>query len=231
MVKLPTTELGDTASGYALDIHCRLLAFYGEPPRDRKHDDPLAELVQTILSQNTSDLNSERAYVSLWARFGSWERIATAAVEDIADAIRLGGLAQVKAPRIKQVLEHIRAERGSLSLDFLRSMGTDAAREYLISLPGVGPKTAACVLVFALDKHALPVDTHVHRVARRLGLIGPRTSAEDAEDVLEQLIPAEDYYTFHMSLIRHGRQICKAQRPQCQACPLDDVCPKVGVRC
>ncbi|MBI4492215.1 MAG: endonuclease III [Chloroflexi bacterium] len=214
----------------ALEIYRRLIACSGKPSPNRQHADPLAELVQTILSQNTSDLNSERAFASLMARFESFERVAAAPVEAIADAIRLGGLARVKAPRIKQVLEHIQAERGCIDLEFLRAMDTAAARDFLTSLPGVGPKTAACVLLFALGKPAIPVDTHVHRVSQRLGLIGPRVPAEQAEALLEQLVPPETYYAFHMSLIRHGRQLCKAPRPRCDRCPLDDLCPKVGLR-
>jgi len=206
----------------------RLRAFYG-PPAPRHSDGPLAELVQTILSQNTSDVNTERAFASLWARFGSWEAIRAAPAPDIADAIRSGGLAQVKAPRIKAVLESIEHDRGELSLDFLATSPLEEARTYLTSLGGVGPKTAACVLLFALGMPALPVDTHVHRVSRRLGLIGPTVNAEAAHSLLETMIHGYEMYDAHMLLIRHGRTICKALRPRCGECPLSDVCPKVGV--
>jgi endonuclease-3 len=213
----------------ALAVNEVLTAHYGEPSPNRKHGDALAELIQTILSQNTSDVNSERAYASLMAKFGTFERVADAPIGAIEDAIRPGGLAHVKAPRIKQVLQYLRSERGSVSLDFLAKMDAAAAQVYLTALPGVGPKTAACVLLFALGKDALPVDTHVHRVARRLGLIGPTTGAADAQRALEAQLPAAEFYRFHVNLIRHGRATCKAVRPRCQACPLDAVCPKVGV--
>jgi endonuclease-3 len=206
----------------------RLREFYGTPAA-RRSDGPLAELIQTILSQNTSDVNTERAFASLWARFGSWDAIVEAPVPAIADAIRSGGLAQVKAPRIKAVLEAIRLDRGELRLDFLADLPLEEARTYLTALGGVGPKTAACVLLFALGMPALPVDTHVHRVSKRLGLIGPTVSAEAAHRLLEGAIPPADMYDAHMLLIRHGRMTCKALRPRCDACPLADVCPKVGV--
>jgi len=206
----------------------RLRAYYG-PPAPRHSDGPLAELIQTILSQNTSDVNTERAFAGLWTRFGSWEAIRAAPAPAIADAIRSGGLAQVKAPRIKAVLEAIEADRGELSLDFLGSLPLEEARAYLTSLGGVGPKTAACVLLFALGMPALPVDTHVHRVSKRLGLIGPTVNAEAAHRLLEAAIPPGEMYDAHMLLIHHGRVICKALRPRCAGCPLADVCPKVGV--
>ncbi len=136
----------------------------------RSRTDPLSELIMTILSQNTSDHNSRRAFKSLLTRFGSWEAVAEGSVEDIAEAIKLGGLAQVKAPRIKRILEQIRAQRGSLDLKFLKKMPVAEAKEWLQGLPGVGPKTAACVLLFSLGKPVLPVDTHIHRVRRGWGL-------------------------------------------------------------
>lgn len=206
----------------------RLRVYYGSPA-PRQSDGPLAELIQTILSQNTSDVNTERAFASLWAHFGGWDAIRTAPASEIAEAIRSGGLAQVKAPRIKAVLESIWQDRGEMSLDFLGDLPLDEARTYLTSLGGVGPKTAACVLLFALGMPALPVDTHVHRVSKRLGLIGPTVSAEAAHRLLEATIPASQLFDAHMLLIRHGRVICKALRPRCESCPLTDLCPKVGV--
>jgi endonuclease III len=206
----------------------RLRSHYGTPA-PRRSDGPLAELIQTMLSQNTSDVNTERAFAGLWAAFGDWEAIRAAPASAIANAIRSGGLAQVKAPRIKAVLESIERDRGELSLDFLGGLPLEDARAYLTSLGGVGPKTAACVLLFALGMPALPVDTHVHRVSKRLGLIGPAVSAEAAHSILEAVIPPTEMFDAHMLLIRHGRVICKALRPRCAACPLADVCPKVGV--
>jgi endonuclease-3 len=209
----------------------RLRAYYGTPDL-RASDGPLAELVQTILSQNTSDINTERAFAGLWARFGAWPAILEAPTSEVADAIRSGGLADIKAPRIQGVLASIKADRGGLdnrSLDFLARLPLEEARAYLTSLNGVGPKTAACVLLFALGMPALPVDTHVHRVSKRLGLIGPKIAAEPAHRLLEAMMPQGEMFDAHMLLIRHGRVLCKALRPRCGECPLADVCPKVGV--
>lgn len=202
--------------------------FYG-PVQPARRAEPLDELVGTILSQNTSDLNSGRAFDSLLARFGSWEAVAGADEAEIIDAIRLGGLAQIKGPRIKRVLQRIKQDRGELSLEFLCDLPPAAARAYLTALPGVGLKTAACVQLFACGQDALPVDTHVHRVATRLGLVPIGTSADRAHDVLEAIVPPARHYSVHVHLIRHGREICKAQRPRCTECPLRDLCPRVGV--
>lgn len=210
------------------DVLAVLWEHYG-PPDPRHSDGPLAELILTILSQNTSDQNTERAFASLWSAFGSWDEIVVGPASAIADAIRSGGLAEIKGPRIKAVLEAIQQDRGALSLDFLAQLPVDDARSYLTSLKGVGPKTAACVLLFALGMPAMPVDTHVHRVSKRLGLIGPKVSAEAAHQLLESSIPPGQMYDAHMLLIRHGRVLCKALRPRCEACPLTASCPKVGV--
>jgi len=191
----------------------------------RSRTDPLSELIMTILSQNTSDHNSRRAFSSLLSRFGSWEAVAESSVEDIAEAIKLGGLAQVKAPRIKKILEQIQAQRGSLDLGFLKKMPVAEAKAWLQSLPGVGPKTAACVLLFSLKKPVLPVDTHIHRVAKRLGLIDSRVSAEKAHEILGGMVPAKDVYRFHILIIEHGRRVCKSQRPRCRECMLLKGCP------
>jgi endonuclease III len=223
-----TAEPPKPSAPTPVEVLARLRAFYG-PPEPRRSDGPLAELVQTILSQNTSDVNTERAWTSLWARFGAWQPILEAPTSDVADAIRSGGLAQIKAPRIQGVLAAIQRDRGALSLDFLETLPLDEARAYLTSLDGVGPKTASCVLLFALGMPAMPVDTHVHRVSKRLGLIGERISAEAAYRLLEAEIPPDQMFDGHMLLIRHGRAICKALRPHCDGCPLEDACPKVGV--
>ena len=191
----------------------------------RSRTDPLSELAVTILSQNTSDLNSRRAFDSLLSRFGSWEAVAEGSVEDIAEAIKLGGLAQVKAPRIKRILKQIQAQRGSLDLGFLKKMPITEAKTWLRSLPGVGPKTAACVLLFSLGKPVLPVDTHILRVAKRLGLIDSRVSAEKAHEILGDMVPAKYVYQFHIHMIEHGRRVCKAQRARCRQCVLLKVCP------
>lgn len=190
-----------------------------------QHSDPLSELIMTILSQNTSDHNSRRAFAQLLARFGDWQKVAEASVEDIAQAIKLGGLAQVKAPRIKDILQQIVTQRGSLDLMFLQELPLTEAKAWLQSLPGVGPKTASCVLLFSLGKPVLPVDTHVQRVAKRLGLIGPRVSAERAHELLGDMVPDQDVYRFHIHMIEHGRRVCKARHPRCNQCGLLHTCP------
>jgi len=188
------------------------------------HLDPLSELIRTVLSQNTSDINSWRAFYSLRDTFGGWEAVAEAGVEEIAAAIWGGGLARVKAPRIKAILQNVKEKRGSLDLSFLAEMPLDKAKAWLRQWPGVGPKTAACVLLFSLGRPALPVDTHVHRVARRLGLLGDRVSAEKAHDLLETMVTPGKVYLFHVTMVEHGRKICQAQ-PRCQECIFRKSCP------
>lgn len=204
-------------------IHRRLREEYGHHLWQPRYD-PLSELVYTILSQNTSDVNSHRAFQRLRAAFLTWEMVMEAPVEEVFRAIQLGGLAQVKAPRIKDVLARIVKERGSLDLSFLGDMEAAEARAWLRRLPGVGAKTAAIVLLFALDKPALPVDTHVHRVTRRLGLIGEGDNAEKAHGLLEALLPPENYYDFHVNVLTHGRRVCTARNPRHDACLLKDLC-------
>ena len=204
-------------------VQDRLQAHYGAPPLKERYD-PLSELIMTILSQNTNDTNSGRAYEALRRRYASWEHVLAAPVEDVAEAIRVGGLANIKAPRIQQILAQVQAEQGCLSLDALADEPVEEARRYLLSLNGVGPKTAACVLLFSLRKPALPVDTHVHRVSLRVGLIPHKATAEQAHALLEALVPPADYYPFHLLMIQHGRTLCKAARPQCDACPLAPAC-------
>jgi len=181
--------------------------------------------VLTVLSQNTSDANSFRAYESLRRRFPTWEELAAARPSEVAAAIRSGGLANVKAPRILAILREIRNREGSLDLSLLRRMPDAEAREYLTSLPGVGLKTAAVVLAFSLGRPVLPVDTHVHRVASRLGLIPSKATARRAHEVLEEITPPDIRVEMHVGLIRLGREICKAGRPRCEDCPLAGLCP------
>ncbi len=203
----------------------RLDAVYGLPPW-RAHGDPMAELVLTVLSQNTSDRNSGRAFARLIERYPTWEALAAADAGDIEDAIAIGGLAKTKAPRIKALLGEIAAKRGGLDLSHLAALPIDEASAWLQELPGVGPKTAACVLMFAFGRPALPVDTHVHRVARRLGLIPAKMGAAQAHAALEAMVAPGQMYAFHIALIKHGRRICAAQRPRCGECPLLDGCPE-----
>jgi endonuclease-3 len=206
------------------EITHRLAALYGEPVW-RPHGDPMSELVLTILSQNTSDTNSGRAFMQLKQRFPTWESLLVADPEDIVPAIQAGGLARIKAPRIKAALVAVHEKRGSFDLEFLRDLPLDEAKAWLRELNGVGPKTAACVLMFALGRPALPVDTHVHRVAQRLGLVTSKAGAAEAHDILEAILEPDEIYPFHISLIKHGRRLCRAQRPLCERCPLLDGCP------
>lgn len=186
--------------------------------------DPLDELINTILSQNTNDLNRDRAYRALRAAFPTWEGVRAAPIAQVIAAIKSAGLANQKGPRIQRVLRRITAERGELDLNFLRDMPTAEAKAWLTSLEGVGPKTAAIVLLFALGKPAFPVDTHIHRVTGRLGLIPPKISADRAHEILEELVPPEWYHPFHLDVIEHGRRVCKAQRPVCDQCVLQRQC-------
>jgi endonuclease-3 len=196
---------------------------YG-PCQWRSDRDPIDVLIGTILSQNTSDANSGRAFASLKSNFDSWEDVASAPAEHIAWAIKSGGLSQIKAARIKQVLGQIEKEQGRISLDALKSMNMAEAEDYLIRLPGVGHKTARCVLLFSLGKPSLPVDTHVFRVAKRLGLIDSKTSVEKAHSWLQEQIPPLKVYQFHIHMIEHGRRICHARQPHCNRCILRGIC-------
>ena len=202
----------------------RLRKRFGElvPPR---RADPLDELILTVLSQHTSDLNAERAFEQLTAAFPTWQSLVDASTIAVADAIRSGGLADSKSPRIQAILREVRDREGVFDLTSLRVMSDEEARAYLTSLPGVGPKTAAVVLSFALGRDAIPVDTHVHRVSKRLGLVPPNASAERADRLLHELVPDGLRTQLHVALIRLGREICKAPIPRCRECPLKDLCP------
>ncbi len=186
----------------------------------------MTELVLTLLSQNTSDRNSGRAFARLLERYPTWNGVLAAETRDIEDAIAIGGLAPTKAPRLKALVAEVAARRGGFDLSHLAELPLDEAKAWLQTLPGVGPKTAACVLMFALGRPALPVDTHVHRVAKRLGLIPPTMPAAQAHAALEAMTPPELTYAFHIALIKHGRRLCAAQRPRCGECPLLDGCPE-----
>lgn len=205
------------------EVHRRLLGAYGEPLW-RPHLDPVSELVSTILSQNTNDVNRDVAFDRLRARLPAWEQVRDADEAVVIDAIRPAGLANQKGPRIQQALRFITEERGELDLDFLAEWPVEESKAWLTSIKGVGPKTAAIVLLFSLNRPAFPVDTHVHRVTKRLGLIGPRTSREKAHDDLEGLVAPADYYAFHLNVIRHGRQVCASRKPRCEVCDLQDLC-------
>ena len=207
----------------ALEVHERLVGVYGEPCW-RSHMDPISELVSTILSQNTNDVNRDRAFGRLRERVPTWEAVRDADVQEVKEAILVSGLANHKAPAIQRALRHITEQRGELSLDFLGEWPVSEAKDWLTEIKGVGPKTAAIVLLFSLGRPAFPVDTHVHRVTGRLGLIGPKVSRERAHEILEALLPEELYYAFHLNVIRHGREVCAARNPRCDLCPLQDLC-------
>lgn len=213
----------ETPAAAILEIHRRLRAVYGDPPH-HPDGDPLAALVNTILSQNTNDRNRDVAFTALRARYPTWEAVRDAPSEAVIDAIRPAGLAPTKGPHIQAALRQITAERGELSLAFLETLPLEEARQWLVNLNGVGPKTAAIVLLFALGRPAFPVDTHVHRVTRRLGLIPQNTSREKAHILLEALVPPELYWALHLNIIAHGRQVCHARNPRCADCPLQDRC-------
>ena len=192
----------------------------------RATNDPVTELVLTLLSQNTSDTNSGRAFQQLLKRYPDWDAVLEAPVEELEETIRPGGLARTKAPRMQALLSQLRDRLGpEWDASRLVDMPISEAKRWLTELPGVGPKTAACVLLFSLGRPALPVDTHVHRVAQRLGLIGAKVAAVPAHDMLEAQLPSGRYYDFHVTLIRHGRRVCHKQRPRCKECVLLDRCP------
>ena len=187
--------------------------------------DPLSELVFTILSQNTTDTNRDRAYERLKRRFPRWRDVLEADREAVEDVIRVGGLGRQKSARIQEILRTIDRKRGDLGMEYLGEMSVDEAREELLSFTGVGRKTAAIVLLFSLGRPAFPVDTHVHRVGRRLGLIPEKMSADAAHDVMERLVPPAHYFDFHINLIRLGRTVCGPRRMACESCPVLDWCP------
>ena len=202
---------------------------YGRPQWSPRYP-PVDELVYTVLSQNTADVNTDRSFASLRERFPSWEEVRDADSDEIAGAVAHGGLGHVKAPRIKAILAALSERTGRPDLSELDGMNDETALDYLQSLPGVGPKTAACVLLFSLGRPAMPVDTHVHRVARRLGLIDRRVTAEQAHALLSGLAGPDplDVYALHVDLVRHGRRVCHARRPECDRCPLAGFCPSAG---
>ncbi len=215
---LPITEILD-----------RLGALYGEPVHTPSGD-PLAELILTVLSQNTADTNSGRAFIQMMRRYPSWAAIAAAPPDELVATIQNGGLAQQKAPRIQAILRAVYERSPAWDLRFLAEIPFDEARAWLRSLPGVGPKTAACVLLFALGLPAMPVDTHVERVSKRLGLVPAKLTAEQVHEALEAIVPPTLYYPFPMRLIKHGRRTCAARNPACDRCPLELGCPASVLR-
>ena len=212
--------------------HAQLARYYGAI-RFRPRGDALAQLVQTILSQHTSDINSDRAWRSLRRRFRSWRALADAPAPSVRTSIRMGGLANIKAPRIQQALRLVRQREGRYSLKRLETLNHATALDYLMDFPGVGHKTAACVLMFGLGRAVMPVDTHVERVAKRLGWAKPKDSPENIRRILESRLAPERIASMHLYLVMHGRRTCRARSPRCDACPLNRTCPSrvVNVFC
>jgi endonuclease III len=207
----------------AIQIHEALMKAFGEPIW-RNPLPAIDELVSTILSQNTNDVNRDRAFDALRAKFPTWEAVRDAKEIDVIEAIKPAGLANQKGPRIQQVLRAITEERGALDLQFLADMLLEEARSWLTKFNGVGPKTAAIVLCFSLGKPAFPVDTHVYRVTGRIGLRPEKMTVEQAHPHLESVFPPETYYAAHLNIIRLGREVCNARKPMCPQCPIKELC-------
>ena len=207
----------------ALKVHNKLIEAFGEPVW-RNPLPPVDELVSTILSQNTNDVNRDRAFDSLREKFPTWEEVRDADTDEVIEAVRVAGLANQKGPRIQGVLRAITEERGSLDLSFLEDMPIEEARDWLTKFKGVGPKTAAIVLCFSLNRPAFPVDTHVYRLTGRIGLRPEKISVEQAHSYLESVFPPETYYAAHLNIIRLGREVCNARKPNCPDCPVRDLC-------
>jgi endonuclease-3 len=223
-----STAEGSRAAGLrlqrrALKVHEKLLDAFGQPTW-RHPLPPIDELVSTILSQNTNDLNRDRAYTALCGQFPTWENVRDAKQADVIAAIRVAGLANQKGPRIQNVLREITAERGNLDLAFLKDLPLEEARSWLMRFHGVGPKTAAIVLQFSLDRPAFPVDTHIYRVTGRIGLRPLKMNVEQAHVHLEKLFTPETYYAAHLNLIRLGREVCHPRKPDCPHCPVRQLC-------
>lgn len=204
-------------------VSALLNEMYGRPTW-RQALPPLDELIDCILSQSTNDRNRDVAFAALRKRYPTWEAVMNAPTEGVIDAIRPAGLANQKGPRIQHVLREIQRQRGELSINFLDTVPIEEAKAWLTSLDGVGPKTAAIVLCFGFNRPAFPVDTHVHRLSQRIGFVPEGISADKAHPAMEAIVPPEDYYSFHLNLIRHGREICQARMPHCERCPLTQHC-------
>ena len=209
----------------ALVVYERLLKTYGDHPLVPRRE-PMRELISTILSHRTTHNNEEAAYNQMWERFGSWDGIRTAPLDQLIEALKPSNFPEVKAPYIKGVLERLHTERGDYSIDFLRGLPVEEGLAWLMVMPGVGVKTASLVLLFCFSKPIMPVDTHVHRVSQRLGLIGAKVNPTAAHDVLFALLPHEPpfLFNFHINMLRHGQRVCIWGAPRCEQCPLTDVC-------
>lgn len=216
------SELEESKTKYR-QIEAAFRAEYGYPTW-RQHLAPVDELVSTILSQSTSDTNRDKGFDALKVRYATWEECRDADLNELINCIRPSGLANQKAPRIQDALHTITREDGTITLDHLVDMPIEEAKAWLTRINGIGPKTAAIIILFAFGRPAFPVDTHVHRVTGRLGLIPPKMSAEKAHDYLEQIVPPEEYYPFHLQTIWHGRKVCHARNPKCEICVVQQYC-------
>jgi endonuclease-3 len=219
---IPIEDLDRRQAKYP-PVRAALADLYGTPIW-RRDWPAMDELVSCILSQNTSDTNRDRGFDALKARYPTWQAVLDAPLPDLVETIRPAGLANQKAPRIQAILRHIQAERGDFNIDFLNDLPLDEARAWLTALNGIGPKTAAIVLCFSFNRPAFPVDTHVHRVGQRIGFLPQGISADHAHPVMEALVPPQDHYAFHINLIQHGREICRARNPLCERCPITTYC-------
>jgi endonuclease-3 len=224
MPPLPRRDWKPPTRRRVLALRDRLRLVYGRPSAP-PHGDPLGELVLTVLSQSTNDRNRDVAFLRLRERFPAWEAVRDAPVEEVEAAIRPGGISKVKSARIQAILRALDGVGGTVSLDDLADMSVEDARAELCALPGVGRKTAACVLLFSFGMPDVPVDTHVSRVGTRLGLFRPGAPFAELHDDMLALTPRGEELEFHVNLLRHGRRTCHAQRPQCPVCPLRRMCP------
>lgn len=214
-----------TLQAKALEVYQRLLQTYGEHPLVPRRQ-PMHELISTMLSHRTTQQNEAIAFERMWKHFGSWEAIRAAPVAELAQTIAPSNFAEAKAPRIQATLSQIIAERGTASIDFLQDLRPEEGLRWLMALPGVGIKTASLVLLFCFSKPVMPVDTHVHRVSQRLGLIGPKVTPEAAHPLLQAILPPDPHllFNYHVDMLRHGQKLCIWGTPRCQYCPLTDIC-------
>ena len=217
----PGTGSEEKPLGYIIQ---NLESAYGVPVNKWADWDPLDMLVSVVLSQATSDTNSDRTFAALKERFPTWEAVLRARESSIAAAIKSGGLANQKAAVIKGLLRQIRDEHGSLDLSFLRSMTVEEAARYLSQFRGIGPKTVACTLLFSCGQETFPLDTHIFRILRRVGLVPERCTDARAHELMNRLVPAGKFYSFHVNLIRHGRKLCRPRDPLCERCPVVEYC-------
>ena len=219
-IQNPKSELEERPLRYIIQ---NLERTFGTPVLQPKSD-PLEMLIRVILSQATTDVLSERTFQSLTAKFKTWENLLSAETSEVAESIKMGGLANQKAQVIKELLSNVKAENGSLNLNFLHDLPTRAAVTYLKKFRGIGPKTIACTLLFASHKNIFPLDTHIFRVLRRVGIVPPKCADERAHEILDAVVPEGKFYSLHVNLIRLGRQICRPQEPLCERCPIVEYC-------